>query len=168
MKKLNHFSNQILVAAGVFVWRAARVAANVSPLGSFGFFGRAPVAYFATIIAFDWLVGGFYSGFLWTYIAFAAYPMFGYFARGNWRRQAVLLPLASFAFFAISNAGVWWHWYPHTWSGLLTCYTLALPFYVRTLLGDVTFGYGYLFCRWLVRQKNWQSLHQSVPLFRQA
>ena len=60
--------------------------------------------------------------------------------------------LASLLFFLISNFGVWLNWYPRTTEGLVHCYLLALPFYGRTLMGDLSFGYGYLLLRQLVKK----------------
>jgi hypothetical protein len=144
MKKLIKLnSRSFTTAAAVFVSRLGYLPANVSPLGSFGFFGKNNWLFFTIIILFDWLVGGFYPGFWITYLGFAMYPMLGKLAK-NTRFKLILLPLASFSFFLISNLGVWWYWYPHTWAGLTTCYLLAVPFYKRTLVGDLVFGYGYL------------------------
>ncbi|MFZ1721069.1 MAG: DUF6580 family putative transport protein, partial [Microgenomates group bacterium] len=143
MKKLNQFSSvKISVALGVFVSRALRIIPNVSPLGSFGFFGGSPVLFLLSIVLFDWLIGGFYGGFIWTYLGFLMYPLMGYFAKNNTKQQLALLPAASFLFFIISNFGVWMYWYPQTLAGLIACYLAAVPFYARTLIGDLVFGYG--------------------------
>jgi len=137
-------SKQFLLACGVFVSRLSILPPNFRPLGSFGFFGSNPLFFFASIVAFDLLVKGLYPGFEFTYLGFAAYPLLGWLARRSFKRQALLLPAASFAFFLLSNLGVWWYWYDHTLAELALCYTLALPFYQRTLIGDLVFGYGYL------------------------
>lgn len=49
--------------------------------------------------------------------------------------------LCSLQFFLITNLGVWAgsHFYPHTAAGLATCYSAALPFFGRTLGGDLFF-----------------------------
>ncbi len=155
MKILNHFrSTRILAAIAVFFSRLGGLAANISPLGSFGFFGGSPILFATTVLAFDFLVGGFYKGFLWTYVGFAMYPILGKLAQGKERRQLLLLPMASFLFFIISNLGVWWYWHPHTVQGLVTCYLLAVPFYARTLIGDLGFGYGFIAVRALLRKKS--------------
>ena len=44
---------------------------------------------------------------------------------------------SSFTFFIISNFGVWLYGYPKTLSGLISCYTLAIPFYKNALAGDL-------------------------------
>ena len=143
----------ITITSFVFLSRLTILPANVKPVGAFGFFGN-PLLFFVTIIAFDLFIKGLYPGFWFTYLGFAAYPILGLAARRSTRstrRSLLLLPLASFLFFLISNFGVWLFWYPPTWQGLLTCYLLAVPFYARTLIGDIAFGYGYL----LFKEKCW-------------
>ncbi|MDB4676965.1 hypothetical protein OAF09_01920 [bacterium] len=55
---------------------------------------------------------------------------------------------ASTAFFLISNFGVWISgWYGLSISGLIACYTNAIPFYGYTLAGDLMFS-GVLFGSW--------------------
>jgi len=45
---------------------------------------------------------------------------------------------SSFLFFAITNFGVWVQgWYPATFAGLITSYTMALPFYKTMLIGNI-------------------------------
>ena len=134
---------KFLASILVFISRFGFLPANLTPLGSFGFFGGNLFLYFSTIILFDFFKGGFYSGFLFTYAGFLGYWLLGKLSNGR-KQKAVLLPLASFLFFFVSNFGVWWSWYPHTIEGLTTCYTLAFPFYQSTLLGDLIFGYSYL------------------------
>ena len=48
--------------------------------------------------------------------------------------------LASFSFFLISNLGVWFVSYPLNFSGLTTCFVLALPFFVNSLSGDLFYS----------------------------
>ncbi len=47
----------------------------------------------------------------------------------------------SVSFFVLSNFAVWacWDMYPKTFSGLMTCYAAALPFFRRGLEGDMLF-----------------------------
>ncbi len=45
---------------------------------------------------------------------------------------------SSFLFFLVTNFGVWAEgWYPATWAGLVSSYTLALPFYRTMLIGNL-------------------------------
>ena len=59
-----------------------------------------------------------------------------------WRIGAASL-LGSIQFFLITNFVVWLDsggFYAHTWSGLILCYTAALPFFSRSLLGDLFYS----------------------------
>jgi hypothetical protein len=47
---------------------------------------------------------------------------------------------SSVCFYVLTNAAVWYSWYPHTWADLVHCYALALPFFVNTLTGDAAFS----------------------------
>ena len=45
---------------------------------------------------------------------------------------------SSFFFFIITNFGVWSQgWYPATWTGLIECFTMAIPFYRTMLIGNI-------------------------------
>ena len=48
---------------------------------------------------------------------------------------------SSVSFFLISNFAVWasFNMYPKTFAGLMTCYTMGLPFFQRGLVGDLLF-----------------------------
>jgi hypothetical protein len=56
-------------------------------------------------------------------------------------RVGVSALAGSVSFFVVSNLAVWasWNMYPKTLSGLMTCYTAALPFFRRGLEGDLLF-----------------------------
>ena len=47
--------------------------------------------------------------------------------------------MSSTIFFLISNVGVWFYNYPLTLNGLISCYTLAIPFFLNTILGDLAY-----------------------------
>jgi len=48
----------------------------------------------------------------------------------------------SVQFFVLTNFGTWLlgTWYAHTWAGLAACYTAAIPFFGRTLAGDLFYS----------------------------
>ena len=150
------YLNQLLPTIVVFISRFGMLPANFSPLGAYGFWGGNLFFYFSSIVIFDYFKGGFYKGFLFTYIGFFIYFLLGKLAINNFKRQALFLPLSSFLFFLISNFGVWYYWYPHTFDGLLRCYLVAVPFYRNTLLGDLVFGYGVMVMRLIVSHKYYQ------------
>ena len=47
---------------------------------------------------------------------------------------------SSLLFFIVSNLGVWLLYYPLTLEGLITCFTLAIPFFGNTLIGTLVFA----------------------------
>lgn len=119
---------------------------NFSLLGTYGYYGSF-WGYLSVILVYDLLVGGLYRGVLWTYLGFMMYPLMGRILP-KFRPYSIIL--ASFLFFFFSNFGVWLYWYPHTLSGLILCYTLALPFYKNTFISDLLFSAIYLVGRWWV------------------
>ena len=44
---------------------------------------------------------------------------------------------ASSLFFILSNLGVWYFYYPPNWDGFISCFILAIPFFVNSLMGDL-------------------------------
>jgi len=59
-------------------------------------------------------------------------------------RILLLTSVCSLKFFLMTNFAVWAFGdgtlYAHTWAGLMACYTLAIPFLGRTLMGDLLFS----------------------------
>ena len=49
--------------------------------------------------------------------------------------------LSSVIFFILTNLGVWYLGYPKNIEGLITCFTLAVPFFVNTILGDLFYSF---------------------------
>jgi len=133
-------ASNLAMMGAVFMSRFFSLLPNFSLVGSFGFFQVNPIYYFLQLVVFDFFFGGYYQGWFFTYLGFSAYWLFGRVAGSRISRQVLFLPVASLAFYLLSNFGVWWYWYPHTLFGLLTCYVLGVPFYRNTLLGDLFFG----------------------------
>lgn len=136
---------------------------NFAPIGGMALFGAAYFSkkYWAFIIPivsmwvsdlilnnviygqyFDHFVW-FYSGSLFTYGAFALIVVLGMFTLKKVRvpNLAVSALGASVIFFIVSNFGVWLTsgMYPPTFSGLMTCYTVGIPFFHNTILGDLVY-----------------------------
>lgn len=135
---------RIQLAGLVLSSRFAALAPNFSPVGALGFYQPGVISFIVSILVHDLIRGGFYHGFWLTYLGFGAYYLLGYLAKDSWKKKALLLPVASLTFFLISNFGVWLYWYPHSFSSLITCYLVAIPFYRNTLLSDLIFGYSAL------------------------
>ena len=49
--------------------------------------------------------------------------------------------LSSVIFFILTNLGVWYLGYPKNIEGLITCFTLAIPFFVNTIIGDLFYSF---------------------------
>jgi hypothetical protein len=96
---------------------------------------------------------GFYQGQWVNYLLFATVVVFGFFIRKiNVTNVFIMSLLAPTYYFIVSNfltwVGVGAHVeYPKTWEGLMTCYTLALPFYKTSLIATVVFS-AVLFGSW--------------------
>lgn len=50
---------------------------------------------------------------------------------------------SSLSFYVLSNAAVWYAWYPNSWSGLTECYAAALPFLANSVKSDLLFSAGF-------------------------
>ena len=143
---------------------------NFTPVGAMALFsgaylGRRGIAFVAPLGAM--LLGdavlGFYSGVWVTYLAVALVVIVGMLALS--RQTAVRVAAAAFVsailFFLVSNFGTWAlsGMYPHSLSGLWTCYVAAVPFFQNTLAGDLFYS-GLLFGGFALLQR-------SVPALRQ-
>lgn len=98
---------------------------------------------------------GFYSISFWVYIGFISITIFGWFIN---KMNINSILFSSLIFFIISNFGVWVLGYPHTIEGLALCYTLAIPFFGYSIIGDLFWGtiikYSYKFIQ---NKLVWQS-----------
>ena len=79
---------------------------------------------------------GFHSITPFVYISIIGISCIGYFSK---KINNVAILKSSILFFFISNFGVWLLGYPNTLAGFINCYTLALPFFINTVLGDFFF-----------------------------
>ncbi|MAV00347.1 MAG: hypothetical protein CMC37_02040 [Flavobacteriaceae bacterium] len=80
---------------------------------------------------------GFYSISIFVYLSFIAITYIGTTIKSI---NVSNIFLSSLLFFIITNLGVWILGYPMTIEGLLTCFTLALPFFGYALAGDLFFS----------------------------
>lgn len=133
---------------------------NFAPVGGVALFGGAKLrgwqAYCIPILAMlltdpirSRLEGG-YPVFWWAtpiiYGCFLINVLLGrIFLRrsSSPRRIACVAVAGSLQFFAFTNLFEWWGGitaYPHSLSGLIECYTAALPFFGRTLLADLFYS----------------------------
>jgi hypothetical protein len=93
---------------------------------------------------------GFYSGIQWVYGSFILIAFIGFWLKkrsenASTGKRTVLTGttalVASIVFFVVTNFGVWISGtlYAISWSGLVQCYTMALPFFRNTAAGDLIY-----------------------------
>ena len=117
------------------------------------YFTRKQLAFIVPFLAMliSDLFLGFYTISIFVYLSFAVITWMG---QQKNRVTPKLVLLGSVLFFLISNLGVWLLYYPKTIDGLLTCFTLAIPFFATSLMGDVfysivlVFGFSAVSKRW--------------------
>ena len=114
---------------------------NFTPVTAIALFGglyftNKSLAYLAPlfIMVLSDLFLGFHSISIVVYVAF----LFVSFIGTQTKKPSVFaILLSSISFFIITNFGVWlMGGYPKTWTGFVECYTLAIPFFRNSLLGD--------------------------------
>ena len=87
----------------------------------------------------------FYSGMLWVYLPFLLSVFIGESVLQKLSAGRVFgtAMLSGLVFFLLSNFGVWMSGtlYPKTGAGLIEAYTMGIPFFRNTLIGNVVFGF---------------------------
>lgn len=141
------------IAAGVIL-RLVPHLPNFAPIAAMALFGGAYLnKKYALIVPLVALaVGDFFIGFYQPYLMTAVYGSFLLVGLiGLWLKNHKTIPnvigaslIGSILFFLITNFAVWaiqplmpQPIYPATWQGLLECYTMGLPFFRNTILGDL-------------------------------
>jgi hypothetical protein len=125
--------------------------ANLAPVGAIALFGGAilprKVAWWLplAVMAASDIFLGFYDSMLFTWIGFLLVGLYGMALRGqsNWFRVPFGALGSAVIFFIVSNFGVWaaGGLYAHTLAGLAQCYTMALPFFRNTFIGDFLYSW---------------------------
>ena len=82
------------------------------------------------------IVLGFHAIVPFVYLSFIGISLIGIFSK---KINNITILKSSTLFFILSNFGVWILGYPFTLTGMITCYTLALPFFINSILGDLFF-----------------------------
>lgn len=90
-----------------------------------------------------------YEGMIWNYLSYFAIIVLGWFALKKINFTNVLATglLSSILFFIISNLGVWISGtlYTKDLQGLITCYTMAIPFFKGTILSSLIFSMVFIY-----------------------
>jgi len=123
-------------------------APNFTPIAAMALFGGAYLnrrwailVPLAAMLASDIFIG-FYAPIVMfsVYGSFVLTGLIGLWLKKRRNPRNVILAAigASVLFFLITNLAVWLGgWYPQNLTGLVECYTLALPFFRNTILGDI-------------------------------
>jgi len=131
---------------------------NVTPIAAMALFGgvylrNRRVAFFLPIAAMfvsDVVLGFTVYGTVLlksqpvVYLCMLMTVVIGRFVRD--KRSILKIASAIFAsavmFYVVTNFAVWAFdaLYPKTWSGLIACYTAAIPFFRNSLIGDLAFA----------------------------
>jgi hypothetical protein len=89
---------------------------------------------------------GFHNQMISVYAGFLSMVAIGMFLNMESSRIRIFGTafVASLVFFIISNFGVWYEGqlYPMTFSGLIECYVMGIPFFGKQMIGDVGFSIG--------------------------
>lgn len=138
----------LLIALG-FASRLLPHPANFAPIGAIAIFGGLylPKRWAIILPMLAMFVSDIFIGFYtWqimvaVYGSFAIVGLIGLLVRKNKKTATVIggTILGSILFFLITNFAVWefGNMYTHTFAGLIQCYTMAIPFFKNTILGDL-------------------------------
>ena len=139
----------LLILAGMAV-RLFPHPANFTPLTALAIFsgtvlspGLALTVPLIAMMASDLVIGP--HGLFWlTWGSFFLTVWIGFWVRKNQKASTIALGTlaGSVLFFILTNLGVFLlqNMYPKSFSGLLECYTMALPFFRNSFLGDVFYS----------------------------
>ena len=147
--------NIFLVAGMILAAAAFRLVPhppNFTPICAMALFGGAALAnrklaFFVPLLAMflSDLVIGFDPSRVWVYGSIVLVTLLGRALQTRRRNPAAVVAgslAGSTLFFIVTNFGVWataWG-YTHTASELVRCYVSAIPFFDKTLLGDLLFS----------------------------
>ncbi|OIR01311.1 hypothetical protein GALL_165990 [mine drainage metagenome] len=163
--------------------------ANFTPIGAMALFGGTYFksnwkSYFfplVTLLASDIVMmqlfykqhsnGLLYSGWLWTYSAFALMVLIGkYIKKVTFKNVLTAAVAAALAHWLITDFGVWLGGgldistgtaLTKDWHGFVQCYLQAIPFLKNMLLGNVLYS-GILYGVFEVLQKRYPILQPSI------
>ncbi len=178
-RKILEFVIALLFILTGVVFRLIPHAPNFTPIAAIALFGGV---YFSKKIAIilpvlAMLISDVFIGFYDFKIMAAVYGSFvlcavlGFWLKNHKKWHTVLgtAILSSVLFFLITNFAVWAFtpWYAKTFSGIIQNYTMALPFFKNSLLGDIfyssVFFGAYEFAMVLVRKKLEIKVNSAVP-----
>ena len=147
-----YFSVALLFTVVLVLARLLPHEPNFSPLGAVSLFAgyfllkNSKALFFIVFLALysgDIILGG-YEGQYFVYGSFALVGLLGFCLKDSlgWGKFFLVNFVAAALFFLVTNFGVWvvTPYYAKNFSGMLECYTLALPFFRSTLVSQLFFS----------------------------
>ena len=142
----------VVIALVIFLVSLTRIfphPPNFTPILSFallsGVYSKNNLGIFIPIsimLLSDMFLGS-HGAIIWVYSSLFVIYLIGYYFIKNISFKNVLLGamIGSFIFFVLTNLGVWFMGgYEKSIPGLITCYTMAIPFFNNTLAGTAVYG----------------------------
>jgi hypothetical protein len=137
---------------------------NFTPVAAIALFGgtylnRKAFAFIIPLLALfiSDLIIGFHSFMPAVYVSFIIIVALGFIVRKNTGIASVLTAsvASSLIFFIVTNFAVWYSspFYTQNLSGLITCYTMGLPFLNNGIAGDLFFNSALFGVFYLARQR---------------
>ncbi len=163
---------RFMIIAGIILFAAVMRLVphypNFTPLAAIALFGGAHLgkrwlAFFVPLFALfiSDLIIGFHGFMIPVYVSFALVVLLGNILGKNIKVHTVAgsAVVSSTIFFLITNFAVWAGspFYPQTLAGLIQSYTMGLPFYHVSMLGDLFYS-GVLFGGYYFLQQRYPSL----------
>lgn len=148
INKIDFLIALIFVLIGISL-RLAPHLPNFNPITAIALFGgvylsrrTALIIPMIALAVSDYFIGYYeFSLMASVYGGFILCVLLGFWLKKHKRWYAVggSAVACSISFFLITNFAVWAFtpWYPHTFAGLIQCFTMAIPFFRNALLGDV-------------------------------
>ena len=139
----------VLIGAGL---RFIPFLPNFAPIGALALFGgvyltkkTALILPLAALVISDIFIGYYeLKLMLFVYGSFLLYVILGFWLKKKkkWYTIGAGAILGAILFFLVTNFAVWvlTPWYPKTFSGIIQCYLMALPFFKNTLFGDLFYA----------------------------
>jgi len=146
---------------------------NFTPVLSVAIFGAAVfsqrfVGILAALaaMALSDIAFGWHSTLPYVYGAMALGGVIAFTLRNNRSVARIIIVTlsSSVLFFIVTNFGVFvsQDLYPHTLAGLVTCYTMALPFFKNSLAGDMVFTLSLFALYHYLTRKQWASAPEAA------
>lgn len=149
--KIISLINPFLIISVAAILRLLPHPPNIAPIAAMALFGgvylNKKYALIIPILALfiSDLFIGFYGAPMMSFVygSFLLTGCIGIFLKSH-KNPSMIISAALFSsllFYMVTNFGVWLTTplYPKTLSGLLNCYTMAIPFFRNTIIGDLLY-----------------------------